>query len=207
MIALAHVDVPPFYSNPAIHSPAPVTLPPPSLPVMIVGTGGVANGSFYLNQCRYLEAVIERSKPNQAVRDSTTVVEMMQEIKNGFGRTMTRLPAVFGVSRQTLYNWLRGETPKDLHREKLHQLVEAANVFSERNYKPASAALDRTVAEGKSLLQLLAEGADGRDAAEKFLRVVQRGERSRARLDELLGGRKARLVADDIGAPALDESL
>jgi transcriptional regulator with XRE-family HTH domain len=207
MIPFTHVDVPPFYSNPAIYSPAPVVAPPPCLPVMLVGTGGIANGSFYLNQFGYLETIIEMSKPNRAVRDSTGVVEMMREIKNGFGRTMTRLPEVFGVSRQTLYNWLRGETPKDLHREKLQQLVEAANVFSEMKFKPTSAALDRTVAEGKSLLQLLAEGADGRDAAERFVRIVQRGERSRAKLDELLGGRRARLEATDLGAPALDENL
>lgn len=37
------------------------------------------------------------------------------------------------------------------------------------------------------------------------MRIAQRGRESRAKLDELLGGRKARLEASDIGAPSLDE--
>jgi transcriptional regulator with XRE-family HTH domain len=137
--------------------------------------------------------------------DSAPYAELMQVIKAGFGRTMTRLPEVFGVSRQTLYNWLNGETPKPAQQEKLKQLAEAARMFSKLGFKPTSLALDRTISQGKSLLQLLSEGADGRDAAKKLVRIVQRGNEARAKLDELLGGRKARLEASDMGTPSLDE--
>ncbi|MCL2715833.1 MAG: hypothetical protein FWD68_14965 [Alphaproteobacteria bacterium] len=87
--------------------------------------------------------------------------ELLQKIQTGFGRTMARLPAVFGVSRQTLYNWLGGETPKPTHHEKLRQLAEAAQYFSEVGFKPTSLTPDRTISQGKSLLQLVREGADG----------------------------------------------
>jgi transcriptional regulator with XRE-family HTH domain len=209
MIAFIPADVAwaynsPTYPSPAIHSPAPVAASHPRLPVSSIGTGGIASEAFYLNQFGY-KAVILEVHPYRAVREMTPFAEVMREIKNGFGRTMTRLPEVFGVSRQTLYNWLGGETPKIPHREKLQQLVEVARMFSERGFKPTPIALDRTVADGKSLLQLLAEGADGRDTAEKFMRIVQRGEHSKAKLDELLGGRRTRPGAADFGAPALDE--
>lgn len=52
--------------------------------------------------------------------------DLMKEVKVGFGRTMSHLPAVFGVSRQTLYNWLSGEIPKEQHQGKLVQLAAAA---------------------------------------------------------------------------------
>lgn len=65
--------------------------------------------------------------------------------------------------------------------------------------------LDRPVAQGKSFLQLMATGANGQEAAKKLIRIVQRGADSRAKLDALLEGRKAKLLASDIGAPALDE--
>lgn len=53
----------------------------------------------------------------------------MLDIKAGFGRTMMRLPEVLGVSRQTLCNWLDGETPKEPHQAKLVELAEAARIF------------------------------------------------------------------------------
>jgi hypothetical protein len=178
----------------------------PRTGIAVVGTGGVASGDYFrrmhLLQMGYQAFAVVLVV---TVRQPAPYVELMREIQAGFGRTMTRLPEVFGVSRQTLYNWLKGDTPKPAHQEKLEQLAEAARVFSESGFKPTSPALDRMISQGKSLLQLLSEGADGREAAQKLMRIVQRGSEARAKLDELLGGRKARLEASDIGAPSLDE--
>ncbi|MFY8084063.1 MAG: hypothetical protein ACOVN7_10075 [Rubrivivax sp.] len=140
----------------------------------------------------------------QVVEDAP-YAKLMVQVKSGFGRTMSRLPEVFGVSRQTLYNWLEGETPKAVHQERLRQLAEAANVFADLGVKPTTPMLDRAVAQGKSFLQLMASGANGQEAAKKLIRIVQRGADSRAQLDALLEGRKAKLSASGIGAPALDE--
>jgi transcriptional regulator with XRE-family HTH domain len=129
----------------------------------------------------------------------------MQQVKVGFGRTMSRLPEVFGVSRQTLYNWLEGETPKLAHQERLRQLAEAAKVFAGLGIKPTPAMLDRTVAQGMSFIELMAAGSDGQETAKKLIRIVERGNDSRAKLDALLEGRRARLSAPDIGSPAFDE--
>lgn len=129
----------------------------------------------------------------------------MGQVKAGFGRTMSRLPEVFGVSRQTLYNWLEGETPKVAHQERLRQLAEAAQIFAGLGIKPTTPMLDRTVAQGKSFIQLMAAGADGQETAKQLIRIVQRGNDSRAKLDTLLAGRRAKLSASEIGAPAMDE--
>jgi transcriptional regulator with XRE-family HTH domain len=195
-----------YRPGPAIHPHHP----PPfrHLPVIGgAGTGGVESGDYYrrmyvLHMGYQALAVIvaQVQVPNPA-----PYAELMQVIKTGFGRTMTRLPEVFGVSRQTLYNWMNGETPKSAHQEKLRQLAEAARTFSAVGFRPTSLALDRTIMRGKSLLQLLSEGADGREAAQKLVRVHQRGSEAAAKLDDLLGGRKARPEASDMGMPSLDE--
>lgn len=174
------------------------------LPIIgAVGTGGMETGGYYLKRMGYqpLEVV-----PNDARLETAPFAKLMQEVKVGFGRTMTRLPEVFGVSRQTLYNWLDGETPKEAHQAKLAQLAEAARIFSALGFKPTSLLLDRTVSNGKSLLQLLGEGADGRETAKKLVRISQRATESRAKLDDLLGGRKARLEVSDVGTPSINES-
>lgn len=193
----------------AIYGRAPTFQRPPSAyqlqaigVVGEVGTGGVASAAFIDKSMGYAPfLVLETSQP----AEHAPYAQLMRQVKEGFGRTMSRLPEVFGVSRQTLYNWLDGETPKPAHQERLVQLAAAARVFNELGIKPTSALLDRSLAQGKSFLQLLANGADGKETAKKLARAVQRGAEARSKLDALLEGRKSALASSDIGAPALDE--
>lgn len=186
---------------PAIVSRAQVLERP--LPFLEVGTGGLSVESFVRLGMGYQPFLVLE----QALQaEDAPYATLMEQVKAGFGRTMSRLPEVFGVSRQTLYNWLDGETPKAVHQERLRQLAAAAQVFADLGMKPTTPILSRTVAQGKTFLQLMASGADGRETAKKLVRVVQRGNDSRAKLDTLLAGRKAKLSASDIGAPALNEN-
>jgi transcriptional regulator with XRE-family HTH domain len=134
--------------------------------------------------------------------------DLMKEVKVGFGRTMSHLPAVFGVSRQTLYNWLNGETPKEQHQGKLVQLAAAARAFAEAGFKPTAPSLDRTVAQGKSFVELIGQGADGKETAERLVRIEKRGAAAREKLDALLGDRSpSRPNVADMGRPALNEDV
>jgi transcriptional regulator with XRE-family HTH domain len=191
-----------YRPTPAVYGRASAAAGP--WPLRQVGTGGIANAQFIQGSFGYQAFAILESV--QLV-DEAPFAKLMQQVKTGFGRTMSRLPEVFGVSRQTLYNWLDGETPKPAQQARLQQLAEAAEVFTQLGVKPTSAMLDRTVTRGKSLLQLIAEGEDGKESAKKLVRIVQRSSESRAKLDALLGDRKAKLTADDIGAPAFNEDV
>lgn len=190
-----------YRPQPAIYGRAPAGDPP--WPVWEVGTGGVALQSVIGHALGYRAYLVLESTP--LVRD-TTYAKLMQQVKAGFGRTMSRLPEVFSVSRQTLYNWLDGETPKHVHQERLRQLAEAARVFQDLGFKPTALALDRAIDQRKSFLQLLGDGADGKDTAKKLVRIAQRGEQSQTKLDQILQGRRAKLTPADIGARALDET-
>jgi hypothetical protein len=174
-----------------------------SLPYLEVGTGGFVGQRFIQNGLGYQPYVVLQQPP---LVEEATYAKLMEHVRAGFGRTMSRLPEVFGVSRQTLYNWMDGETPKLAHQERLRQLAEAAKVFTDLRIKPTTPMLDRTMSQGKTFLQLLASGADGKETAKSLIRIVQRGNDSRAKLDELLAGRKATLSASDLGAASFDES-
>jgi hypothetical protein len=188
---------------PAIHRRATMKLQP--LPFIgASGTGGLDGEGYYRVHIGYEPFPVVESA---AAQQQPPFAKLMQDVKVGFGRTMSRLPEVFGVSRQTLYNWLDGETPKDVHQAKLRQLAEAARAFAELGFKPTSLSLDRKISQGKSLLQLLSDGADGRDTAKKLVRITQRGAESRAKLDDLLGGRKAKPEVSDMGTPSLNENV
>lgn len=173
-------------------------------PRQSAGTGGIVAVTFIKQELGYrrFEVVAERADAPQL----PVSVEWMQRVKAGFGRTMSRLPQVFGVSRQTLYNWLKGETPSAGHEARLRELVAAADVFREHGITPTSPMLLRSISNDKNFLELMASGADGRDTAEKLVRIVRGGEGSRSKLEKLLAGHRPALMADDMGTPALDES-
>lgn len=172
-------------------------------PYLVTGTGGLAGERFIRHGMGYRPfEVLESIQP---IVDAP-YVKLMEQVRAGFGRTLSRLPEVFGVSRQTLYNWLDGETPKPAHQERLRQLAQAAQVFIDLGIKPTVPMLDRTVAQGKTLLQLLAAGGDGKESAKKLVRIIQRGSDASTQLDRLLAGRRAPVKAVDLGTPALDES-
>lgn len=77
------------------------------------GTGGVESVHFVMSRQGYSPYAILKFELSTAQDTYAPYTDLMKEVKAGFGRTMSHLPAVFGVSRQTRYNWLSGETPKE----------------------------------------------------------------------------------------------
>ena len=174
-------------------------------PYLVTGTGGLAGERFIRHGMGYRPfEVLESIQP---IVDAP-YVKLMEQVRGGFGRTLSRLPEVFGVSRQTLYNWLNGETPKEQHQGKLVQLAAAARVFTEAGFKPTAPSLERTVAQGKSFVELIGQGADGKETAERLVRIEKRGAAAREKLDALLGDRSpSRPDVADMGRPALNEDV
>lgn len=172
------------------------------------GTGGVEGVHFVMSRRGYSPYAILKVELAAAQDTYAPYTDLMKEVKAGFGRTMSHLPAVFGVSRQTLYNWLSGETPKEQHQGKLIQLAAAARVFTKSGFKPTALSLDRTVAQGKSFVELIGQGADGKETAERLVRIENRGAAAREKLDALLGDRTpSRSDVADMGRPALNENV
>lgn len=133
--------------------------------------------------------------------------ELLLEIKTVFGRAAPRLAVIFQVSRETFTAWLNGETPAEQHRGRLHELASAARVFLAHDFKPTVTALDLTVARGKSFCTLITEGADGAEAAERLVKIIERSDRANARLDAILSDRPRQpLSPEDFGAEAFEET-
>ena len=172
------------------------------------GTGGVEDWQFANSRQGYSPYAILKVELAAAQDAYAPYTELMKDVKAGFGRTMSHLPAVFGVSRQTLYNWLNGETPKEQHQGKLIQLAAAARIFTETGFKPTAPSLERTVAQGKSFVELIGQGADGKETAERLIRIEKRGAVAREKLDALLGDRtSSRPNVAGMGRPALNEDI
>jgi transcriptional regulator with XRE-family HTH domain len=199
---------PHYRSVPAIHSRAPMAEGRPLPYFGGRGTGGIEGVQFAMSRQGYSPFVILKMESTTVREMYAPYTQLMKEVKAGFGRTMSYLPAVFGVSRQTLYNWLNGEIPKEAHQGKLVHLAAAARVFIEAGFKPTALSLDRTVAHGKSFIELIGQGADGKESAERLIRLEKRGASARAKLDALLGDRSSsRPDVAEMGRPALNENI
>jgi hypothetical protein len=190
----------------AIYGRATCTGPAPLPSFGGAGTGGFEGIHFVTSRPGYKMYPLVMKENAVPIAQYAPYKDLMEEVRAGFGRTMSYLPAIFGVSRQTLYNWLAGEIPKEHHQKNLVQLAAAARVFASSNFKPTVQILERTVSEGKSFVTLMIDGADGKKTAERLVRVVNRGAASRAKLDVLMGDRVApSLGVSDMGSPSLDE--
>jgi hypothetical protein len=187
------------YQSPvALCARAPMRQKP--LPSLQPGTGGFASPELLRQPWGYAMVSIEYEEP------ASPYATMMDQVRAGFGRNMSRLPEVFGVSRQAIYNWLNGDTPAASQHARIRNLAEAAAVFHARDFKPTSASLGRVLSGGKSFLQLMSEGADGRTTAEKLVRVMERSAQARGRLATLLADEQpVALSASDLGLAARDE--
>jgi len=168
-----------------------------------VGTGGV-KWLFFNEESRGYKEILLIKPHGESLKKTleTPYASLMENIQTGFGRTFSRLPVVFGVSRQTLYNWLSGETPKEKHQGKLIQLANAADVFVREGFVPTPSTLSRTVLNNKSLLELLRDGANGGEMAEKLIRISKKGDEAKARVKTLLQGRNSTLDDVVIGLPS-----
>lgn len=188
---------------PAIYRPAPAA--GGHLPYFGGGgTGGIESACFYMSRIAGYSpsTILIIVQPAPAI----SFVDLMKEVKIGFGRTLSHLPAAFGVSRQTLYNWLNGEMPKGQHQSKLIELAAAARVFTESGFKPTALSLDRTVLQAKSFLELIKQGADGKEIAERLVRIERRGAATREKLDVILSGRTPlRPTVSDVGLEVPNE--
>ncbi len=152
-----------------------------------VGTGGVRTGAYYEQKNGYNFLLVK--KRSDLPNSNNDVVQQITFIQQTFGRSMSRLTEVFGVSRQSLYNWKAGEQPKEKHLLKINQLVEAAKVFSENNFALSTQMLERKTSNGKSFIEHLREDGSGIDAAKSLIKSVVLTQKSKDKLAQLLGGR------------------
>lgn len=173
------------------------------------GTGGLVTVQFLTErrQGYSLPGVEIPESPREAETTEELVdfAAMTALIRDVFGRSMSRLGGIFGVSRQTLYNWLAGEAPNPRHQQKLREFATGAQVFQGLGVKLSPQMLSRTISRGKSFFDVIAEGGDGAEAARKLVEIIRRAERDKARLMATTGGRKAKLERSDLGTPALNE--
>lgn len=136
--------------------------------------------------------------------EARTPAENLERIREVFQPAITDLATTFGVTRQSVYNWLSGDAVTTENAAKLRDLAEAAELIAHEQVAVRSALLKRKFANGRSLLQVAQAGESARAAATMLLQILKRESQQRERLSWRFAGRAKTASTADFDLPAAD---
>jgi len=122
---------------------------------------------------------VERKMPAQEI----SIPKAILQIRDGLGLKMSEVADIFGVSRQAVYLWLKGENLKNEYVQRIWQLSRIAERLQLAGIDRPEHFIHRPLSpEGDSLFQLLISGANV-DSAMALLKArfnVEQSSRDKA---------------------------
>lgn len=156
---------------------------------------------------------LQRSlSPNQIIASSVVEVEPERSPRENLARirevlapAVSDLAVIFGVTRQSVYNWANGEPIADENAEKLRDLAQAADLLTDAGIEVNASLLKRKFVNGKTLLQVAQTGESVRDAALLLIQIFKREAEQRERLNVRLANRPKTSATADFDLPVSDD--
>jgi len=183
-----------------------VIVPPMTL-MLAIGTGG-ANTPEY---CRVRDArlYVHSGQDDRSARETinvATAADDLARITSILKLSTTELAQTLGVSRQAIYNWKAGSHIKSHNVAKLENLKKAADAIVGARITMSPLLLDRKLTGGKTLLETIADGGNGGDAANALLRLLQDEAHQRESIDRMLADREHPMRdVSEYGVPSFNE--
>lgn len=146
-----------------------------------IGTGG----ELSIEHLRRNDHQMQHMAPTVEVAEIAPVrtpVEDLTRIREVLKPAVSDLAVIFGVSRQSIYNWLNGDPMAEENAAKLQDLAQAADVLAYEGVTMNSALLKRRFANGRTLMQVAQAGESARDAALQLAHIHKREMEQRERM-------------------------
>lgn len=175
-----------------------------SAALAVIGTGG----QLTLDQLRQNTQHALHETPvvdGFAVEHFRTPSENLARIRNVLRPAVSDLATTFGVSRQSVYNWINGEPVAQENAARLKDLAQAVDVLVNEGIVVNAALLKRKFAHGKTLLQVAQAGHSACEAVAQFLQIHRREAVQRERINARFAGRSKSPVSADFDLPAFND--
>jgi transcriptional regulator with XRE-family HTH domain len=169
-----------------------------------IGTGGELS---FEHLRRSTEHVLHVSPTFEVaeVEQVRTPSEDLTRIREVLRPAISDLATTFGVSRQSVYNWLNGEPVVDENAAKLQNLAQAADILAHAGVTINAALLKRKFANGHTLLQVAQAGESARDAALLLVRIHKREAAQRERMNARFVNRAKTPTTADFDLPVSND--
>ena len=166
-----------------------------------IGTGGelsLERLQRSVQQAQHMGFTIEVTEVEQV----RTPSENLSRIREVLNPAVSDLATTFGVSRQSVYNWLNGEPVADENAAKLQDLAQAADVLAHEGVSINAALLKRKFAHGRTLMQVAQAGGSARDAVLMLVQILKRETVQRERMSARFSNRAKTPASADFDLPA-----
>ena len=171
-----------------------------------VGTGGELSLEKLQSSAQRMQHMVaghERVANVEQIRSSS---ENLSRIREVLTPAVSDLATTFGVSRQSVYNWLNGEPVAEGNAAKLKDLAEAADVLSHEGLVINTAMLKRKFANGRTLMQVAQAGESASNAALLLVQIYKREMVQRERITARFANRAKTPASADFDLPASNDN-
>jgi hypothetical protein len=175
--------------------------------ILAIGTGGDRTSSYLrvLEAKRVFNGHDSDSKPQQSVEVASTAQDI-DRAKAILNLTVREIAECLGVTRQAVYNWKAGGQIKGHNAAKVQSLIFAADVIAAADLPMSPLLRNRKLPGGRTLLETIASGGSGRDAANTLIGMLREEAEQRRMLSERFSGReKPKSDPSDYGVPSFVE--
>lgn len=166
-----------------------------------IGTGGELSLQHLqrsAQQAQHRASAFEVAEVDQM----RTPSENLSRIRKVLNPAVSDLATTFGVSRQSVYNWLNGEPVADENAAKLQDLAQAADVLAHEGVSINSALLKRKFSNGRTLMQVVQAGESAREAALMLIQIYKREAMQRERMNARFANRAKTPASADFDLPS-----
>jgi len=169
-----------------------------------IGTGGelsIEHLQRSAHQMQYMSLVSDMTE----VAPVRTPAEDLARIREVLKPAVSDLAATFGVSRQSVYNWLKGEAVADENAARLQDLAQAADLLAYEGILSSAVLLKRKFANGRTLMQVAQSGESTRDAALQLVHILKREAVQRERMAARFANRAKAAPSADFDLPSAND--
>jgi transcriptional regulator with XRE-family HTH domain len=171
-----------------------------------IGTGGELSLEHLQRNAQRAQHMVPAADVAE-IEQVRTPSENLSRIRETLNPAVSDLATTFGVSRQSVYNWLKGEPVADENAAKLQDLAEAADILAHEGLDINVALLKRKFANGRTLMQVAQAGESARDAALMLVAIHKREAVQRARMNARFANRAQTPASADFDlAPFNDQT-
>jgi len=178
--------------------------------VLTVGTGGQCDWRYIQSRNILGYPVMGITIHKQAlVAPCHTAATDLKQIKSTFQVSISDLAMLFGVTRQTIYDWLSGEQqPRAPHRARIAVLMDAVSSIEATGYTVSRRTLKQALPDGLSLFDKIQADEPLEDTINQLIALFRREALQRAVLERHLANHlRGPMDLADFGTPHLPEDL
>ena len=166
-----------------------------------IGTGGeisIEHLQRSTHQMQHIAPTVDVANVAPVRSPTEDLVRIREVLKPA----VSDLATTFGVSRQSVYNWLNGEPVAEENAARLQDLAQAADVLAHEGITANAALLRRKFANGRTLLQAVQAGESARDAVLQLVHIHKRETIQRERMAARLANRGRTAPSADFDLPS-----